>query len=197
MAQLSSGPSDSVLADSVTYPYLSRLLDSYEKRVEALFAVIEYYSKLSSGGPIGWSEVGLICTADKTGLQITEKFASVAPSRGIKVVSNQQYLPTATDVSTEVRQLKNSGARVFVAPAFLGWSILAREAKKQGIIGENYVWLVGDGVTSLTFYLGADGVTLIPDAIENTKIGKGKSGTENSIIPFIYQRIHSKFHLHY
>ena len=84
-------------------------------------------------------------------------------------MSYQQYINGATDVSTEVRQLKNSGARVFIAFTFSGWATLAREANSTGIIGENYVWLLGDAVTGLAFYIAPDGVTLMPDAVENTR----------------------------
>ena len=178
MAQFSSTATVPILSDDFIYPHFSRLVPSAEVQVDAVLAAIEYYSKLSSGGPIGWDKVGVICTTDNYGLTVSQRFITEAPSHGIQVVSYQQYINSATDVSTEVKQLKSSGARLFVAFTFSGWPMVALEAKKQGILGDNYVWFVGDSVPALAFYLQADGVTQFPGAVENTR---GVIGTLTSI----------------
>ena len=178
MAQLSGSASGPILSNNQTYPYFSRLVPSAVVQVDAVFAALSYYSELSVGGPIGWNKVAVICTADNYGLAVSQRFIAEATGKGIEVVSYQQYINGATDVSTEVRQLQNSGARVFVAFTFSGWPTLARAANSTGIIGNNYVWILGDAVTGLAFFLAPDGVTLIPDAIENTR---GAIGTLTSI----------------
>ena len=178
MAQLSASAEGPQLSDDVDFPYFSRLIGSAEDQVDVVFAALEYYENQSPGGPIGWDKVGLICTADESGLAMAQKFIREAPSHGITVASFQQFIISFFDISTEVRQLKSSGARVFVALTTVGWQPLAAEAQKQGILGDDYVWIVGDYVTGLAFYLFVDGVTQIPGAVENTR---GALGT----LPYI------------
>jgi len=125
--------------------------DSYQTR--AMLALIDYY--YGQTGEKRWLEAGIICTADEYGVSGAKDFIANAPEYDITISSFQQFLVGATDVEVEVRELKNSEARVFIS--FMqaqGYQTLMREADKQDIIGNEYIWICSDGCATDDIFSG-------------------------------------------
>jgi len=139
------------LSDSALYPLFVRSVPPDTKQGDIMADLIEFYYNATLVE--NWKQIGVISTADDYGVGGAKDFIDTAAARGFQAVAFQQFLVGATEVEVEVRELQNSGARVFVsfmrAP---GYQTMIAEANRQDIIGPFYVWICSDGCsTSLSF----------------------------------------------
>ena len=144
--------SASSLSDDLLYPIFARSVapDTFQARI--MVDIIDYYYNQTLEAK--WREVGVICTADDYGVGGAKDFIDRAGNRTIETVAFQQFLVGATDVTVEVRELGNSGARVFISYMLaVDYQTMIIEADKQEIIGDYYVWICSDGcATDDIFY---------------------------------------------
>lgn len=139
--------SASSLSDSALYPIFARSVapDTFQARI--MVDLIEYYFNQTQ--ELKWREVGVICTADDYGVGGAKDFIDRAQNRSIATVAFQQFLVGAADVTVEVRELGNSGARVFISYMLtVDYQTMIIEAEKQEIIGDYYVWICSDGCST-------------------------------------------------
>jgi len=136
--------SASSLSDPLLYPLFVRAVaaDTFQARI--MVDVIDYYFEETQED--NWREVGIICTADDYGVGGAKDFIDKATNMTIETVAFQQFLVGATDVEVEVRELGNSGARVFVAYMVSSdYQTMIIEADDQELVGDFYVWICSDG----------------------------------------------------
>jgi len=127
------------LEDSTTYPYFSRIVPPDSFQAKAMVDIVAHFH---------WNQTGCISTSDDYGVNGIKAFITNANARGIAVLTYQQFLPGATDIVVQMRELANSKARVFIA-FMLDTDF--RTVLTQGqdpattVIGAHYVWICSDG----------------------------------------------------
>jgi len=139
------------LSDASLYPLFVRSVPPDTRQGDIMADLIEYYYNQTLVDK--WKQIGVISTADDYGVGGAKDFIDTATSRGYQAVAFQQFLVGATEVEVEVRELKNSEARVFVA--FMrapGYQTMIAEANRQEIIGPFYVWICSDGCATSTAF---------------------------------------------
>ena len=144
--------SASSLSNAALYPLFARAVapDTFQARI--MVDIIDYYFEQTQEPK--WREVGVICTADDYGVGGAKDFIDRAQNKSIETVAFQQFLVGAADVEVEVRELGNSGARVFISYMVASdYQIMLTEANNQDLIGDYYVWICSDGcATEESFY---------------------------------------------
>ena len=155
---LSPTASSTALSDKTLYPYFARSVPPNTEQAEAMVEFILYYHEIT--GIAQWLNVSVICTADDYGVDGSKQFIALGEvsTPPIFTKSFQQFLVGATDVTIEVRELKDSGARVFIAyMGAEGYRTVIKEAKKKEIIGDYYVWICSDGCATDSIFEVPDG----------------------------------------
>merc|ERR1712137_1207647 len=144
--------SASSLSDASLYPLFARAVapDTFQARI--MVDLIDYYFEETQDP--NWREVGIICTADDYGVGGAKDFIDRAQNRSIETVAFQQFLVGAEDVEVEIRELGNSGARVFISYMVAAdYQTMIVEADNQELVGDFYVWICSDGcATDASFY---------------------------------------------
>ena len=147
IAILASVSTASRLADEKSFPYFTRIgADAAEQTVAVKDAIL-YYNSINGGG---WTNVGIISTINEITTDFAETFSAVAGPE-IDVVTYQQFLFGTEDLSVELNELKNSGARVFLGMIFGEWERFAELANEFGLMGEGYVWFVPPQTVGVPF----------------------------------------------
>jgi len=144
VAQLSSTASTTALSDNSIYPFYSRISASILDQVRALRDSILYFSQFG----LGWTDVAIISTTDAYGLNLAESFIEASEDQ-INVRTFQQIL-FGQDISVEIREVKQGGARVILGLVFFTeWSNLIVTADQNGLVGENYVWYTSHNIVDI------------------------------------------------
>ena len=146
IAQASGVTSTSTLSDSRTYPYFSRTNVPSNGFVDVMKAGIVYYQSIQTG----WDRVAVISTISEFSLTFASRFIQQA-SPEIEIVSYQQYLPDAEDLSIEFREIIHSKARLIIASVFGDWQTFIERADAAGLVSDEYVWFVTGTVVTFTF----------------------------------------------
>ena len=131
------------------HPYFLRGVPPDSAQGVALVSLIQYF---------GWNEVAAISSIDEYGVGGLGSFVEAARVRDLNVVRVEQFVSGVEDVSEQVQGLKESGSRVFLSFT-LGEDHrhIIKEANRQGIVGEFYVWFCSDACSQPLSYLDEDG----------------------------------------
>ena len=141
VAQLSGTANTAVLSDKSLYPFFSR---SYVPSQLLAGSTVDTILSFFERQGLGWDEIALLSTTEGYGIALAAAFLDfVDDEPDLQVITYQQFLNDAIDVSVEVGEIERSGARVIVAYLFAGVQTVIREADERGIIGEGYVWFTG------------------------------------------------------
>ena len=143
------------------FPFFSRLVPKATYQVDAIYEVLTYLSKQSNQKQ--YLDVGIIVTADAYGITGGKSMNLKAEQYNVNIKAYQQFLtvyqPDGSfsydiDVSVEISELKDSGARVFVGIMEPNnFVIIANKSVEYGIIGDHYVWICFEGCASPFAYL--------------------------------------------
>ena len=155
--QLSYAATSPLLSDRINYRYFSRVVPPDNFQTKAMLALLENLYQQTN--QIQWKQLGVICTTDAYGLELSKTLISDAAADGTFTISSfQQFIPKSSDISVEMNELKQSKARVFIAPMLFGdWGTVLNEALRLEIINENHIWLCPDGCTTSNTILLPDG----------------------------------------
>ncbi|KAJ3364460.1 hypothetical protein GGF31_009019 [Allomyces arbusculus] len=100
-----------------------------------------------------WQSAAVIFSSDSYGTGVMTTFSEAASKiDGFKVTTMQSYTPggTPADYSVVLNSVLNSGTRVVV---FMGMSsdfiVMLAEAKKLGMVGDQWVWIGSDAISDL------------------------------------------------
>ena len=138
MAILSTDGTSSLLDDTVRFPYYTRNLFSLSQEVDTLYEQLVMFSEDFG---LGWSDIALISTIDQTGIEYTNLFIERAEEGGVlNVVAFQQVLFDQEDVSLELDQIVESGARIIVTVIFNNIMNVLEQANEKGLVSESHIW---------------------------------------------------------
>ena len=134
----SSSPS---LSNKALYPLFGRTYPSDATTTQALPQLIK--SK-------GWSTIGVIHTNDAYANAYAQGLRTNSPAAGVTVVATASFERNQFNtMESAVTNIRNSGVNIIVAVVFeADGAALAYEANRQGLIGENYVWITTDALTT-------------------------------------------------
>src|SRR3990167_11070432 len=147
--QISYSSTAASLSSKSDYPLFSRMVPPDNQQGRAFVELIKKY---------GWeNKVSAISTSDEYGVGGITKFIDEGEKFGVTVKAYQQFLVGAKDISVELRELKNSGSRVFLAFCLASdaQNIFAR-ASEYGIVGKYYVWLCSDGCSQSSLFVDSE-----------------------------------------
>ncbi|ORZ35770.1 periplasmic binding protein-like I [Catenaria anguillulae PL171] len=139
---LCSGSSSSLeMSDKVDFPRTFRTIPDDPQLGFALAAFIVGQ---------GWRNVATLACADAYGQSLYNSFVQGAARFGINIRITQTFNLGATQATNQLNVIKDSGWRVIVymGQTYEGKFLLA-EARDMGLVGDNYVWVTGDGLASI------------------------------------------------
>ena len=146
VAQLSSIANTAELSNKRKYPYYSRISLSTAPQILAIESAILHYAQ---NGP-GWTNIAIISSTQEYGLSLAFPFIEhIKQHNKIVIETFQQILPLQADLSIEMREIKNSGARVIVSFTLDDWPNLIVHANDFGLVDEHHVWFTSDTVVGL------------------------------------------------
>ena len=153
LIQSSYSATSAELSNRVTYKYFSRVVPPDNVQIKAIMALLDHL--YTTTNQIQWKQVGIICTSDSYGLDFAKLFIALQTERGFQVLAFQQFINGATNVSTEMTELKKSNSRVFIA-AMVGrdWTTVLLQAIELEIIGDRYIWICPDGCAIGGYFTG-------------------------------------------
>eukprot|EP01095_Lingulamoeba_sp_RSL-Kostka_P010010 TRINITY_DN3514_c0_g2_i1.p1 TRINITY_DN3514_c0_g2~~TRINITY_DN3514_c0_g2_i1.p1 ORF type:complete len:815 (+),score=216.77 TRINITY_DN3514_c0_g2_i1:82-2526(+) len=161
LAMVAGAVSTSELDDRFTYQYFNRLVPSVTQQSQVFIDLLLYFYEET--GQKEWLEVGVISTSVSYGVTLAARFIDLADftEPQIEIATYQQILSfiensdlTIDSIVSEITELSNSGARVFLAfmQGVDSKNVLS-EAYDQGIVGEKYVWICADGCANRSGYI--------------------------------------------
>ena len=130
--------------DITNFPNFFRIIPPTSAQAFAIKETILYYSSIQNG----WTDVAVISTADGFGISVAADFIDIAEPE-LNVKTYRQYIvavpgepPITSDLSSELKEIKKSGARVIIPFIFDEWTRFIMSADDTGLVGEEYVWFV-------------------------------------------------------
>mmetsp|Transcript_31739 Transcript_31739/g.40745 ORF Transcript_31739/g.40745 Transcript_31739/m.40745 type:complete len:1210 (-) Transcript_31739:340-3969(-) len=143
--QISYSASSPSLANDVEYPFFARTVASDDFQANVIVDLIFNH--------FGWDTIATIAGTDLysvTGIEAVQNSAFV---EGLEILASKSFV-TGQDFSTELLELKDSGARIIVvfAQAADGLEIIA-EAYHLGVFGVDtgFVWVFSDAMLNSDF----------------------------------------------
>ena len=136
---MSGSATSATLSDKSSYPYFSRVVPADSYQGQAIASLVAHFK---------WNKTACISTTNDYGVDGILAFEAAAANYNISIATYQQFLPGATNVFVQVRELLNSKARVFVAFMLVAdFQTVLRQAQNAttNIIGPQYVWFCSDG----------------------------------------------------
>ncbi|KAJ3360544.1 hypothetical protein GGF32_008285 [Allomyces javanicus] len=106
---------------------------------------------------MGWTKVNLLVSTDSYGGSISTSFSDAARPLGVKLALSDVYSPGDPDLSAQVANLANSESNIiiFAVSSSDDAVVLLREARRQGLLGPDRVWIgtdaLGEYFTSSVF----------------------------------------------
>ncbi|KAJ3372206.1 hypothetical protein GGF31_002064 [Allomyces arbusculus] len=106
---------------------------------------------------MGWTKVNLLVSTDSYGGSIATSFSDAARALGVKLSLSDVYSPGDQDLSSQVAKIANSESNIviFAVSSSDDAVVLLREARRQGLLGPDRVWIgtdaLGEYFTSSVF----------------------------------------------
>lgn len=171
MPQISYSSTASSLSDDTSFPFFNRMVPPDSKQGAALASLVALYN---------WRPyVAAISTADEYGVGGISEFIDAGELLRIEVNTYQQFLTGSEedDIDVEMRELRNSEARVFVAFMLAGDArTMFSRVEDFDIVGDQYVWFCSDGCAQTSVF--TEGEEILADVRSATRglIGFTPSG---------------------
>lgn len=159
LPQLSPACTAQSLESREAFGFFNRLVPADYSQMEALVDILSYFKNLT--GQKQWKEVGVYASADSLGVGLTGSFFRVASENEIKILAFQQTLTVqqnngiypVNDYQRDIKELKKSGARVFIAFwTAQDFNQIIPVGIKEKIFGDQYVWLCYEGCSDGGIY---------------------------------------------
>ena len=139
IAQLSGTANTAALSDKTLYRYVSRnYVPSPFMAGGTLGTIREYYKQRGRG----WDKIAIISTSENYGVTLARSLINILEGTPIKLATYQQFI-SGSNVTVQMREIQNSGARVIVVYAITGDAGVFAEAKRIGLLDNLHVWMVG------------------------------------------------------
>ncbi|KAI9136245.1 periplasmic binding protein-like I [Paraphysoderma sedebokerense] len=138
--QCSGSSTSADLSNKTDYQYFFRTVASDNIQGVVLARYVKF---------MNWTHVAIITANDEYGLGLAQAFQEEASKLSVTILANVLHTPSSVDLTANILQLKESGARIFLVfshndcgPQFptCGPELLLT-AKKNGLIGKDYVWI--------------------------------------------------------
>ncbi len=154
--QISYSSTNADLSNKSVYPYFLRVVPPDSVQGFAVANIVKEF---------GWKQVATLATSDDYGAGGIGVFESSAKDLGINVVASEKFTQSATDIKTQLQNIKDSGAKVIVLNVIVGDAITVfSQASDLGLTSANgYVWVGTDGPTQATVF---ENSTAIKDAMQ-------------------------------
>ncbi|KAI9218642.1 periplasmic binding protein-like I [Blastocladiella britannica] len=133
-----SGSSSAVtLSGKENYPYFFRTMADDPQQGAILANFVKF---------MGWTSASVLATSDAYGQSVASAFLATAPAAGIQILANQVIQSGQIDVTSALQNILAGGSQIIIISMMPqdGLFVL-REAKRQGMIGPNWVWLGPEG----------------------------------------------------
>ena len=141
-----------VLSDKTRYPYFSRVVPNSDFESDALIEIVLYLAAQS--GISKYKQVAILSTTDAYGIGSSKRFIQQAKLNGITILTYQQFLRLAEDISIELTQIQNSEARVIInLMDFVDYLHVMLVAPDYELIGDKYIWICGSFCSTHLDYL--------------------------------------------
>ncbi|KAJ3113201.1 hypothetical protein HDU96_003635, partial [Phlyctochytrium bullatum] len=133
------------LSDKSQYNFFFRTAHTHNSQVPS--DKYQAYGMVRLVKYFGWNRVALVTVNAAYGFGLSANFLDLASQVNLTVLRNEAYNADDTDFRIQVKSLKDVDARIIVLMAYdVDVIYLLREARKQGMIGPNYVWIASDAV---------------------------------------------------
>jgi len=136
MAVFSTFATTTRLSNELLYPTFSRIATS---TIEQLITIRAVLLRFESERGRGWTDVAIIATINEYNLDYASSFIELSGTE-ITIQSYQQILSDQEDLSIELMEVKQSGARVIFGLVEGDYSEFIAKADEFGLVGEDFVW---------------------------------------------------------
>jgi ABC-type branched-subunit amino acid transport system substrate-binding protein len=144
--QISYSSTNPDLSDKATYPYFLRVVPSDAVQGSALANIVN---------ELGFDTVATLATSDDYGLGGIGVFETAWEDLGNTVATGQRFAQGATDVTTQLQAIVDSGATTIVLNVIVGDAITVfSQAASVGITPADYTWIGTDGSTQEQVFSG-------------------------------------------
>jgi len=143
VAQLTGTAATSALSDKTMYPYVSRSSSPSTQETGAAVDLCEYF--LENSG-LGWNQVAVISTTEAYGVSTARAFIASAEETNVEVLTYQQFLSGATNISVEMNEIVRSGARVIVAYVVSDYATIFSAAAQADLLDDEHVIIVANAI---------------------------------------------------
>ncbi|KAJ3108333.1 hypothetical protein HDU97_001458 [Phlyctochytrium planicorne] len=165
------------LSNKKNYKYFFRTVPSDKYQGIQMVKLIQKF---------GWSRVALITVNSAYGFGMSSAFLDYANSQNVAVLRNEAYNPDDASFRVQINSIKQVDARIIVIIGYDSDSInIMREARKQGMVGPNYVWLGSDGVESM--------YDLVYGETRDQYTDEDRSNVEGMIYSAIYEKGNARY----
>ncbi|XP_078684258.1 glutamate receptor ionotropic, kainate 2-like [Branchiostoma floridae x Branchiostoma belcheri] len=144
--QIAPIATDPMLDNPEKYPYLLRMSAPDTVQSRALVDLVNEF---------GWQQMSILVSRDDYGTHGLMEFKTLASQRGWLIRTVQQFQPKENpaqiDVLRQLKAIKTAGARIILlnCGGLLGMEVL-RKASTMGMTGTGWVWIVTDGIASMS-----------------------------------------------
>ncbi|XP_020916270.1 uncharacterized protein LOC110253659 isoform X2 [Exaiptasia diaphana] len=142
MTQISYGSTSPKLSNKKIFPKFFRTCASDVYQASALADLVNYFN---------WKRVSTITSTDVSAKDLTDRFESQAKLKGIRVHTSSRFSAGAQPdtIDRKVQLIKDAHTRVNLVSALpQNAQTVFQKAKAKGMMGQGWVWIGTDGVTS-------------------------------------------------
>ena len=143
--QISYSSTNADLSDKDTYPYFLRVVPPDSVQGVALANIAD---------EMGWGQVATLASSDDYGAGGIGNFETAAGDLGIDILASEKFTQGATDIKTQLQNIKDSGAKIIVLNVIVGDAITVfSQAGDLALTSENgYHWVGTDGSTQAAVF---------------------------------------------
>lgn len=135
--QVSHSSSSVALSDRDEFPTFSRVVPPDDEQAEYLARLAAHF---------GWKQVAVLHSTTSYGANLAQTFVQAASTHGLAVLGVSGFASGQTDLSAVVEAIANTHALVvFLSCGSTDARNVLREIDRQGLAGEDRVWLAPDG----------------------------------------------------
>jgi len=148
--QLSPACTAQALESRQVFSYFNRMVAPDYEQMQALTDILLHFRKQT--GQKQWTQVGIYAQSDDLGVGLTGNFFRVAALKDVEILGFQQALTVRQnnnvfpDHSRDLRELKKTGARVFLSFwTTTDFNEIVPTIMDEGMFGKQYVWMCYEG----------------------------------------------------
>lgn len=173
--QISYSSTSAALSNKTIYPYFLRVVPPDSVQGLAVANIIN---------EMGWSHIATLATSDDYGAGGIGILEDSAKDLGIDVLASEKFIPGATDIKTQLQNIKDSGAKIIAINVIVGDAItIFSQSGDLGITAENgYVWVGTDGNTQATVFENSTAIKENMQGMIGTSPNRGIGAVYNAFL---------------